>query len=130
MSAYTNAYAIPTESISKDCVPLDSWIQPCSLLHLASKKQDQSHNHSQHICTHKLRGGRFSPRAAILLSNPNSKRSHRPASTQGMLWAAQKMQGIQRTSNTVKSWEALATPGCQLLGDYRAMLCGAQQGSE
>lgn len=64
---------------------------------------------------HKLRGGRFSSRAVILFSNPNQERSHRPASTQGTLWAAQQMQGIQRTSNTAKRWEALSTPGCQVI---------------
>ena len=99
----------------RNCVPSDSWIQPCNLLHLASKKQNQSHSQSKHICTHQLRGGRPSSRAVILFSNPNQKRSHRPASTQGMLWTAQQMQGIQTTSSTVKRWEALSSPWCQVI---------------
>lgn len=70
---------------------------------------------SAHICTHQIRGGRFSSRTVILLSTPNPKRSHRLASTQGMLWAAQQMQGIQRTSNTATRWEVLSIPGCQVI---------------
>ena len=63
---------------------------------------------------HEFTGGRFSSWTVILVSNLNQKRSHRPASTQGMRTAHQ-MQGIQRTSNTVKRWEALSCPGCQVI---------------
>lgn len=79
------------------------------------KETGSIHYHSKRICMHQLREGRFSSRTIILFSNPNQKRSHRPVSTQGMLWAAQQMQGIQRTSNTVKRWEALSIPGCQVI---------------
>ena len=83
-------------------------------MHLVLKEQDHSHSLSIHVWAHGLIGGRFSSRAVVLHSNTNQKGGLRPASTQGMR-AAQQTQGIQGTSNTVRKWEALSSPRCQLI---------------